>query len=122
MLKSLKEIMNKMRRETEDLNKTFRDLKNTIFEVKNEFQGLNNKLCVCSVVSDSATPQASSLPGSSAHGILQARLLEWVAIAFSRRSSRPRYQTRISCSSCIGRRVLYHWHHLGSPKNNVIRG
>lgn len=37
MLKSLKEIMNKMRRETEHLNKTFRDLKNTIFEVKNEF-------------------------------------------------------------------------------------
>ena len=31
-----------------------------------------------------------SLPGSSLHGILQARVLEWVAIAFSRGSSRPR--------------------------------
>ena len=31
-----------------------------------------------------------SLPGSSVHGILQARILEWVAISFSRRSSRPR--------------------------------
>ena len=31
----------------------------------------------------------SSLPGSSVHGILQARILEWVAIAFSRGSSQP---------------------------------
>ena len=31
------------------------------------------------------------------HGILQARILEWVAYPFSRRSSRPRNQTRVSC-------------------------
>ena len=37
-----------------------------------------------------------SLPGSSLHGIFQARVLEWVAISFSRRSSRPRDQTRVS--------------------------
>ena len=37
------------------------------------------------------------LPGSSVHGILQARMLEWVAISFSRGSSQPRNQTRISC-------------------------
>ena len=35
-------------------------------------------------------PMDCSLPGSSLHGILQARVLEWVAIAFSRGSSRPR--------------------------------
>ena len=35
----------------------------------------------------------SSLPGSSVHGILQARILEWVAIAFSRGSSQPRSPT-----------------------------
>ena len=35
-------------------------------------------------------PMAYSLPGSSVHGIFQARVLEWVAISFSRRSSRPR--------------------------------
>ena len=34
-----------------------------------------------------------SLPGSSVHGILQARILEWVAMLFSRGSSRPRDQT-----------------------------
>jgi len=37
-----------------------------------------------------------SLPGSSLHGILQARVLEWGAISFSRGSSRPRDQTRVS--------------------------
>ena len=41
-------------------------------------------------------PMDCSLPGSSLHGILQARVLEWVAISFSRGSSRPRDQTRIS--------------------------
>ena len=45
-----------------------------------------------------------SLPASSVHGILQARLLEWVAIAFSRGSSWPRDRTHVFC---IGRRVLY---------------
>ena len=38
-----------------------------------------------------------SLPGSSVHGISQARLLEWVAISFSRGSSWPRAQTQVSC-------------------------
>ena len=54
-------------------------------------------------------------PGSSVHGILQARILEWVAMPSSRGSSWPRDQTSASYISCIGRRVLYHWCHLGSP-------
>ena len=37
-----------------------------------------------------------SLPGCSVHGILQAKILEWVAIFFSRESSRPRDRTRVS--------------------------
>ena len=41
-------------------------------------------------------PIDCSLPGSSLHGILQARILEWVAISFSRRSSLPRDLTRVS--------------------------
>ena len=36
-------------------------------------------------------------PGSSVHGIFQARILEWVAISFSRGSSRPRDWTQVSC-------------------------
>ena len=38
-------------------------------------------------------PMDCSLPGSSVQGILQARILEWVAISFSRGSSRPRFPT-----------------------------
>ena len=41
-------------------------------------------------------PTDCSPPGSSVHGILQARILEWVAISFSRGSSRPRDQTQVS--------------------------
>ena len=40
-----------------------------------------------------------SLPGPSVHGILQASILEWVAISFSRGSSRPRDQTHVSYKS-----------------------
>ena len=86
---------------------------------------ITSKMCArCSVVSNSATPWTAahqvplsfsrqamlvaqscltlrdlmdcSLPDSSVHGILQARILEWVAIPFSRGSSRPRDQTQIS--------------------------
>ena len=46
-----------------------------------------------------------SPPGSSARGILQARILEWVAMPFSRGSSQPRDWTHVSC---IERWVLYH--------------
>ena len=49
---------------------------------------------ICSVVSDSLRPVDCSPPGSSVHGILQARILEWVAISFSRGSSWPRDWTR----------------------------
>ena len=53
-----------------------------------------------------------SLLDSSVHGISQARILERVAISFSRRSSWPRGQ---ACVSCIGRQILYHWaRHVGS--------
>ena len=49
----------------------------------------------------------NSPPGSSVHEIFQARTLESVAISSSRRSSRPRDRTNVSCISCLGRRVLY---------------
>ena len=50
-----------------------------------------------------------SLPGTSVHGILQARLLEWVAISDLGGSSRPRHRTHVSSVSCIGKWILYHW-------------
>ena len=52
-------------------------------------------------------PMNCGPPGSSAHGILQARVLEWVAMPSSRGSSWPRDQTLISYVSCIVRWVLY---------------
>ena len=79
-------------------------------------------------------PMNSSLLGSSVHGIFQARILEWVAISYSRGCSKPRDWTLVSCIagefftaeplgksllswaqpgkglciSCIGKRILYH--------------
>jgi len=63
-------------------------------------------------------PMDSSLPGSSVHGILQARILEWVAISF-RGSSWPRDWIRVSYVSCIGRQVLYHYYQLGGPPAQI---
>ena len=48
--------------------------------------------------------------------ILQSGILEWVAMPSSRVSSLLRDWTQVSYVSCIGRQVLYHWHHLGSPR------
>ena len=63
-------------------------------------------VCVLSVLSRVwlCGPMDWSLPGSSVHGIFQARILEWVAISWSRGSSQP----CVSCISCTGRRFLYH--------------
>ena len=76
--------------------------------------------CMCAKLLQSYVtlwdPVGYSLPGSSVHGNLQARILEWIVVPFSRRSSRPRDQTCVSYVSCIGRKVLYHQHHLGSPQ------
>ena len=62
-------------------------------------------------------PLDCSPPGSSVHGILQARILEWVSISSSRESSWPRKET--SCASSSGRWDLYHWCYLGSPYPEV---
>ena len=54
-------------------------------------------------------PVGCSPPGSSVCGISQERILEWVAISFSRRSSPPRDRTHVSWDSCTGRLILYYW-------------
>jgi len=61
---------------------------------------------LCPILCGPWNPMDCSPPASSVHGILQARILEWVATCFSRESSQPRGQTHVSC---IGRWVLYHW-------------
>ena len=54
-------------------------------------------------------PMGCSSPGSSVHGIFQARILEWAVISSCKRSFRPRDRTHVSCVPCIGRQILYHW-------------
>ena len=61
---------------------------------------------VCSIVSD---PRDCSLPDSSVHGILQTKVLECIAVPFSRGSSPPRDPTSVSGVPCFGRQVLYHY-------------
>ena len=80
-----------------------------------------HQCCCCSVIQSCLTlcdPMVCSPPGSSVHGILQARIPEWVAISFSRGSSQPRDGCRVSCAAgdllhC--RWILYWLSHQGTP-------
>ena len=69
-------------------------------------------VCVCTKLLQSCLtlcdPMDYSLPGSSVHGITQARILEWVVLPSSRGSSQFRDWTHVSYVSCTGRWVLYH--------------
>ena len=76
------------------------------FGTRTQFSCLPLCMISHSVVSHFLWPYGLySPPGSSVRSISQAGILEWVAISFSRWSSRPRHQTPISC---IGRWILYH--------------
>ena len=62
-------------------------------------------------------PMFCSPPGSSAHGVLQARILEWVATSFSRGSSRPRDLTQVSC---IADRFFTSWATREAPGSEYL--
>ena len=75
-----------------------------------QFQGIrvwiSLYVCVCSVAQLCLTlcdPMDCSLPGTSVYGLLQANILEWVAISLTNGSSCPRDRTRNSCISSFGR-------------------
>ena len=68
-----------------------------------------------SVMFNSLRPHGLQHARLLVHGILQARILEWVAMPSARGSSPPKDQTQVSYTICIDRWVLYHWCHLGSP-------
>ena len=72
------------------------------------------KRALCLTLCD---PMDCSLPGSSVHGILEAGVLEWVTISFSRKSSRPRDWTQVSH---IGQ-ILCHLRHQGSQNRYQMR-
>ena len=67
-------------------------------------------------------PMDSSPPRSFVHGILRARILEWVVIPFSRGSSQPRDQTHISCLLHwqVGSSATWEAHCMPSSVLNVI--
>ena len=70
-------------------------------------------------MSDSLRPHGLAHQAPLSMEILQARTLEWVAICFSRVSSQSRDQTHISCISCSGNRVLYHYCHLENELKQI---
>ena len=61
---------------------------------------------LCPTICD---PMDSSSPGSSVHGMVQARTLGWVVISSSRASSWPRDWAQVSCNSSNGKWILYCW-------------
>ena len=67
-------------------------------------------------------PMDCSPLGSSVHGILQARILEWVAISFSRGSSRPRDQTQVSCIAgrCFNLWATREASYIGTPPQKIL--
>ena len=75
-------------------------------------------LCVCVLVAQSCLtlcdPMDCSPQGSFVHRILQARILEWVAVPFSSGSSQPTDQTHPGLPHC--RWILYQLRHQGSPR------
>ena len=69
-------------------------------------------VCACSVAQSCPAlcdPMDCSQPASFVDGIFQIKIPEWVAISSSRGSFWPRAWTHISCVSCIGREIVYHW-------------
>ena len=71
-------------------------------------------VCVCTLSPVwLCDPMDCSPPGSSVHGISQARILEWVAFSFSRGSSYSWDQTHVSC---IWRQILFRWAIREAPR------
>ena len=75
-----------------------------------------NWLQSCLVLHDT---KDGSLPGSFVFGILQARILECLAIFSSRGSSWPRNWTDVSCLSCVGRQIPFTTHPPGKSKVKI---
>ena len=67
--------------------------------VKNYKQPIVSSISEVAQSCPTETPWTIALQGSSVHGIFQARVLEWVAISFSKGSSQSRDQTQISCTA-----------------------
>ena len=78
---------------------------------------IQSKLLVAQLCTTLCDPTDCSLPGSYTHAILQARILEWVAIPFSRGSSQPTDRTWVSC---IAARFFTFWAAREAHENQYI--
>ena len=76
-------------------------------------------MCSVTSVMSLCGPVDCSPPGSSVHGTLQVRILEWVAMPFFRESSQPRDWTLLHLLHC--RQIFYPLSHLGSPLSVLTR-
>ena len=74
-------------------------------------------LCCAQSCPTLCDPMDWSLPGSSIHGIFQAKMLEWVAISYSRGSSWSRDGTHVSCISCLAGGFFATMPHILRPKS-----
>ena len=80
------------------------------------YDNLHWSACILSHGQLFCDPMDCSPPGSSVHGIFQARILEWVAITFSWGSSQGSNPDLLHC-----RQSLYHLSHQGSPEGELVR-
>ena len=80
----------------------------------------SNMCCVCSIMSTLYDPVNCNPPGPFVCGIFWARILEWIAILFSRGSSQPRWSSLHSCTSCIGREILFQCTIWKTPCNKIF--
>ena len=86
-----------------------------LFPISGPCSCLSVCMHACSVAQSCLTlcnPMGCRPSGSSVHGIFQARIVQWVAISYSKGSSQPRDRTHISCISWTGRQILYHGCHF----------
>ena len=97
------ELLNSNNNESKDHRQVpWAQIRNLIPSTCVHVQLLQSCLTLCN-------PMDCCLPGSYVHGIIPARILEWVAMPSFRGSFQPRDQTHISCGSFTGRQILYHW-------------
>ena len=93
-------------------NRTWRRMQSHL-NSKGIYLSLSSKGICCAVWKSLSRVQLCNPIDYTVHGILQARILEWVAFPFSRGSSQPRDRTQVSH---IAGQILYQLSHQGSPR------
>ena len=109
-------ILNTMLKKKKLFQKRNKEVQKQVCFIPGTAEQFNIVIAVCLLthVQLFRDPKEYSPPGPSVHGISQARILECIAISFSRGSAQPRDQTHVSC---IGRQIFLPLSHQGSLFN-----